>query len=109
MGFNPWNVWGKMNGGGPKLPGGIAGYNQSMLEATAEAMVSRGLRDAGYVSAPCSPDAFLLIFAEPGLSQLGLRVDKRSQRRKRPSSEQNGVSEFHRFDREGAYIGHEIW
>ena len=39
-----------MNGGDPRAgPGGVAGFTQSMLEATAEAMVSRGLRDAGYV------------------------------------------------------------
>jgi alpha-galactosidase len=38
-----------MNGGQPKNPGGIAGYSQSVLEATVDAMVARGLRDAGYV------------------------------------------------------------
>ena len=49
MGFNPWNIWGKMNNGAPRAgPGGVAGYNQSLLEATAEAMVSLGLRGAGY-------------------------------------------------------------
>ena len=50
QGFNPWNIWGKMNGGAPKAgPGGVAGFTQSMLEETAEAMVARGLRDAGYI------------------------------------------------------------
>ena len=42
MGFNPWNIWGKMNGGDPKAgPGGIAGFTQDMLEETAEAMAAR--------------------------------------------------------------------
>jgi alpha-galactosidase len=49
MGFNPWNVFGKMNTGAPRNPGGIAGFNQSLLEATVDAMVARGLRDVGYV------------------------------------------------------------
>ena len=38
MGFNPWNIWGKMNGGAPRAgPGGVAGFTQAMLEQTAEA------------------------------------------------------------------------
>ena len=42
MGFNPWNIWGKMNGGDPKAgPGGVAGFTQAMLEETAEAMAAR--------------------------------------------------------------------
>jgi hypothetical protein len=42
MGFNPWNIWGKMNGGEPKAgPGGVAGFTQAMLEETAEAMAAR--------------------------------------------------------------------
>ena len=50
------NIWGKMNGGAPRAgPGGVAGYTQAMLEATAETMVTLGLRDAGYGAEPPQP------------------------------------------------------
>ena len=50
MGFNPWNIWGKMNGGAPRAgPGGVAGFTQAMLEQTAEAHTRPYALDLSYL------------------------------------------------------------
>ena len=54
MGFNPWNCFGKDRSGhcklvNPDLPSpGCIGFNESVILSIADALVSTGLRDAGY-------------------------------------------------------------
>ena len=70
MGFNPWNIWGKMNGGAPKAgPGGIAGFTQAMLEETAEAMAARCAASTG--------SSYIVVSTLPGLTGLFYTVDSR--------------------------------